>query len=139
MNGKIFLMLIMSFYLTSCASTPNTYTPQVNARNLHSNYVSLLSTNEELEINLLNKKSMSQWDIAEKENKIRPIAREKCLVPYRDKLTKTLDIQKINEQTNKDKKISMYKASLNRAYQESIKLDTALSMLLKTIRSFRSS
>lgn len=129
MNRKIFFIVIMSSYLSSCANVPNTYTPQ----DFRSNYVSLLSTNEELEIALLNKNSMSQWDATEKENKIRPIANEKCLTPYRNKLTKTLDVQRVNEQPNKDKKIAMYKASLNRAYQESIKLDAELLSCLRPL------
>ena len=133
MNGKIFFIVIMSSYLISCTSVSNTYTPQINPQDFRSNYISLLSADEELEIALLNKKSMSQWDITEKENKIRPIASEKCLAPYRDKLIKTLEIQKIKEQPNQDKKIAMYKASLNRAYQESIKLDAALPSCLKPL------
>lgn len=133
MNGKMFLMVIMSSYLTSCASVPNTYNPQINAQDLRSNYASLLSADWDMEIALLNKKSMSQRDITEKENKIRSIANEKCLVPYENKLTKTLNIQKIKEQPNQDKKITIYKASLNQAYQESIKLDAALPNCLKPL------
>ena len=123
----------MIFYLTSCASVPNTYTPQINAQDLRSKYVSLLSTDEELKIALLNKKSMSQGDVAEKENKIMPIANEKCLAPYKNKLAKILDVQKIKEQPNQENKISIYKASLNRAYQEAIRLDTALPNCLKPL------
>ena len=139
MNFNTFLILIIGFSLTACSNTPHTVVPSTNSQafsnpqNLRSDYIELLSADEELDIKLNNKKSMSEWDILEQENKIRPLANKKCLVPYKNRLNKILDFNKIKAQPTKEQKLSKYKELLRKSHQEAIILDTAIPSCLQPL------